>query len=152
MPHSVQDHLRHRPLAIGALGRGFVINRLREAFERAVAAGFVSLQLELLGRRVGRGVERTLLVFLNRLLRSQRLHQIQRCNRRLLLRRSTRHLANAVEVDSAVDVGEKARGQQAECDDREHANGPPLGGRPPWSFGREMDRHRAARLRTSVGN
>ena len=68
MPHPVEDHLRHSALAIDAFARGFVINRLGEAFDRPGATVIVCLKHEFAGRIVDPLRERQRLVGLDRLL------------------------------------------------------------------------------------
>src|SRR5215218_1158897 len=117
MTHAIDYDLCHCALAVRPLGRGFVIDRLRQALDGAVAAGLVRPKRERSRGCVGRSIERPILIRLDRLLRRQWLYQVQGSNGRPLLLSTTRRLPDASEIWTAARIRENSgRYEQKRCE------------------------------------
>ena len=76
MAQAIENNLRDSPLPLRALARGFIINRLREAFDRASAIVAVNLEDELPRRIVSPLGKRNPGIGLDGLLDRQRSERI----------------------------------------------------------------------------
>jgi hypothetical protein len=106
VPDAVEDDLRHRPAAVDAFGRRFVVDRLGQAVDRPQAADLVGAQLEGQGGSGGHRLDRPLGIELLRFLGGEGPEQVGR--RKLRNGRGTR-LPAAAGLPGAAPAGPGGR-------------------------------------------